>query len=55
MKKFARFLVATIFSLSIALAIINTATHEYVDGKNYVFATVIPIPPPPAPSQINNK
>ena len=51
MMKIATLIIAITFTLSIALAVINTAaTNNSVDAKNS-YAAICPLPPPPKPSE----
>ena len=48
MKKIAQLIIALAFTVSLALAIINTASTEYKVDKTR-FANVVPVPPPEFP------
>ena len=48
MKKLASLIITLAFTVSIALAVINTASSQHNTAKN-TFATICPLPPPPPP------
>jgi len=55
MKKIVNFILAIVFTLSIALAVINSAAaNKSMDAKS-AYATICPIPPPMSPSENRKK
>ena len=54
MKKIARIIVTITFTLSIALAVVNSATKPNTSNAKNAYATICPLPPPPPPSKRDN-
>lgn len=46
MKKITSLIVALIFTISIALAVINTSNSTYINNKGHSYVSISPPPPP---------
>jgi len=49
MKKVTGFIVAVAFTLSVLLAVVNSATNSKYESSKNAYASICPIPPPPPP------